>query len=150
MGTVRVSLSKQEHDFHFRAVNEAGHFVDIDDASAYEDGKGRGVGPMQLLIMALGGCSGVDVMSILKKGRHEVDRFEIEVTGQKPDGATPSIYHDIHVRYIVEGSLDASKVRRAIELSLGKYCSVSATLAMGATIRYDYEVNGELFEGGSI
>ncbi len=150
MGTVRVSISRQEHDFHFRAVNEAGHTVDMDDATAYEDGKAHGVGPMQLLVMALGGCSGVDVVSILKKGRHEIDRFEMEVTGQKPDDAAPSIYHDIHVRYIIDGNFEASKVRRAIELSLGKYCSVSATLAMGASIRFDYEVNGELFEGENV
>jgi len=147
MGTVRVSLSKQDRDFHFRAVNEAGQSIDIDDASAYEDRKGHGVGPMELLIMALGGCSGLDVMSILKKGRQNVDRFEIEVTGQKPDGEVPSIYHDIHVRYIIEGNLEASKVLRAIELSLDKYCSVAATLGKGAVIRYDYEVNGEAFEG---
>ncbi len=147
MARIKVSLSKQAGDFHFLATNEFGKTVDIDDATAYEDGVGNGVGPMQLLVMAIGACSGVDIMSILKKGRQRVTRFQIDVTGEKPDGISPSIFHDIHISYIVEGDLQPPRVRRAIELSLGKYCSVAATLEKTARITFDYRVNGALFEG---
>ena len=150
MGTVRVKLSKQAEDFHFVAKNEAGHSVHIDDATAYDDGTGSGVGPMQMLAMALGGCSGVDVMMILKKGKCDVRRFDISVTGEKPDGVSPSVYHELRVVYDVEGDLQRSRVERAIRLSLEKYCSVAATLGRSARIRFDYVVNGEDFEGAWI
>jgi putative redox protein len=147
MGTVRVKLSKQAEDFHFLARNEAGHSVHIDDATAYDHGTGSGVGPMQMLAMALGGCSGVDVMMILKKSRCDVRRFEISVTGEKPDGVSPSVSHELRVVYDIEGDVSQSRVERAIRLSLGKYCSVAATLGGNARIRFDLVVNGEDFEG---
>lgn len=145
MATVRIQLKKQDNDFHFRAQNASGHTVDIDDASAYPEGRGKGVGPMQMLIMAIGGCSGVDIMSILKKGRQVVSRFDIEVTGEKPDGVSPSLFTHIHIRYDLDGDLDVARVRRAIELSLEKYCSVAATLEKTAKISYEYSVNGQVY-----
>ena len=150
MATIKVRVTKQETDFHFRGQNANGHTVDMDDATAYENGIGSGVGPMQLLLMALGGCSGVDIVSILAKSRQQVERFDMEITGEKPDGISPSVYGDIHVRFIFEGDVEPSKARRAIELSLGKYCSVAATLAKSATIGYDFMVNGELLEGALV
>jgi len=147
MGTVRVTLNKQAEDFHFLGTNASGHSVHIDDAGGYVDKKGSGVGPMQLLLLGLGGCSGVDVVSILKKGRCRIDRFDIEVVGQKPDGVSPSIYQEINIRYEIDGDVSPTRVRRAVELSLGKYCSVAATLGKSARIRFDYVVNGESFEG---
>ena len=149
MARIQVSLSKQKSDFHFLARNASGHTVEIDDATAYEEGRGHGVGPMQLLVMAIGGCSGVDVMSILKKSRQHVTRFDIEVVGEKPDGDSPAIFFHIHISYDLEGDIQASKAQRAIELSLGKYCSVAATLKMTARITYDYRVNGQLFRSQS-
>ena len=150
MSIITVKVSKQDEDFHFRGVNTNGNTVDIDDATAYDDGIGQGVSPMQLLVMALGGCSGVDIMSILIKSRQRVDSFDMEITGEKPDGVSPSIFHTIQVRFILQGDLDPKKVKRAIELSLGKYCSVAATLGKAASISYDYVVNGDDFEGSAV
>ena len=150
MGRVSVKLEKQEADFHFKAFNADGLSIDIDDATAYEDGKGNGVGPMQLLVMAIGGCSGVDMVSILKKARQNIDSFKIEVDGDKPDGASPSTFEHISVRFILEGDLNEGKVRRAIDLSLGKYCSVARMLEKTAAIRYDFSINGTSFEGASL
>jgi len=147
MGQVSVRLEKQAGDFHFRAYNADGQFVDIDDATAYEDGKGQGVGPMQLLVMAIGGCSGVDIVSILKKGRQEISSFSIEVNGFKPDGVSPSPYERIEVDYAFEGVLDEKRVRRAITLGLGKYCSVAEMLRQCAQISYRYSINGVDYEG---
>jgi putative redox protein len=147
MGIVSVSLSRKGDGFHFVGRNEAGNVVHVDDATAYDDGAGNGTGPMQLLLMALAGCSGVDIVSILKKGRCRLDRFDIEVTGTKPDGVSPSTYEEIVIRYEIDGEVSDSRVLRAIELSLGKYCSVAATLRNTARIRYEYVVNGESHEG---
>lgn len=146
MGLVNVHLERQEADFHFKASNADGHSIDIDDGTAYEDGKGHGVGPMQLLMMAIGGCSGVDVVSILQKGRQEIESMSIDVKGHKPDGVSPSVYDTIEVHFILSGNLDPSRVRRAIDLSLGKYCSVSRILEKTATISYRYTVNGTEYE----
>ena len=145
MGTVRVTISRQESDFHFQAKNEAGLSVDMDNASSHEDGIGNGASPMQLVLVALGGCSGIDVVSILKKGRQEIRRFAMEVVGEKPDNVAPSVYSDVFVHYVLEGDLDPVRVRRAIELSQEKYCSVAAMLNQSVNIRYDFELNGEQF-----
>jgi putative redox protein len=145
-----VHLERQAAAFHFKATNADGHSIDIDDGTAYEDGKGHGVGPMQLLMMAIGGCSGVDLVSILQKGRQRIDSFTIDVTGTKPDGVAPSVYETVEVHFNLEGDVDPSRVHRAIELSLGKYCSVSRILEKTADISYRYTVNGEAFEGGLI
>lgn len=149
MGRVTVTLEKQEADYHFKSFNSAGLSIDIDDATAYEDGKGNGVGPMQLLVMAIGGCSGVDIVSILKKARQPLDKFSIQVDGDKPDGVSPSPFEHIKVHYAFTGDLDEGRVRRAIDLSLGKYCSVARMLEKSATIEYDFSINGTAYEGTS-
>jgi putative redox protein len=149
MGRVTVTLEKQEADYHFKSFNSAGLSIDIDDATAYEDGKGNGVGPMQLLVMAIGGCSGVDIVSILKKARQPLEKFSIQVDGDKPDGVSPSPFEHIKVHYAFTGDLDEGRVRRAIDLSLGKYCSVARMLEKSATIEYDFSINGTAYEGTS-
>jgi putative redox protein len=149
MADIRVQLKRQDQPYHFKATNAAGHVVDIDDATAYEDGKGNGVGPMQLLMMAIGGCSGVDVVSILEKSRQDIRSLEIDVDGHKPDGTSPSLYDHIHVHFRLTGDLDEVKVRRAVDLSLGKYCSVAKTLEKTALIEWSFEINGTVYEGGS-
>jgi len=147
MGKVSVRLEKQANDFHFRGFNADGHSVDIDDATAYEDGKGNGVGPMQLIVIAIGACSGGDIVSILKKGRQELTAFVIEVDGYKPDGVSPSTYQHIVMNFRFEGRLDENKTRRAIDLGLGKYCSVAEMLSKSAQIEYRFSINGEEHAG---
>lgn len=150
MAIVNVHLERQEADFHFKATNADGMSIDIDDGTAYEDGKGNGVGPMQLLMMAIGGCSGVDIVSILQKGRQQIDSFSIDVAGTKPDGVSPSVYESVEVHFSLSGDIDPKRVQRAIDLSLGKYCSVSRIIEKTAEISYRYTVNGESFEGGVV
>lgn len=96
MGLVRVNLVKQDCDLRFRAFNIDGLSIDIDDATASEDGQAM-AWDRQLLVMAIGGCSGIDIMSILKKSRQQVTRFDIDVVGEKPDGVSPSIFQTIHI-----------------------------------------------------
>jgi putative redox protein len=98
-------------------------------------GAGDGASPMELVLVALGGCTAFDVISILKKKQQDVTAFEIKVHG---DRATehPMVYTDITLEYIVTGhNVDPAAVARAVELSEGKYCSVSAMLSKAANIK---------------
>ena len=146
MKHVTATLRRLDDGFHFEAANANGLTVHIDDASSAEDGVGQGVGPMEMLLMALGGCSGIDLVSILKKGRQRIDTFDIELDGVKPTGPGPSLYQHIHVHFILTGDLDPEKVRRAVDLSLGKYCSVAKTLEKTARITAAFSVNGTRYE----
>ena len=111
-------------------------------------GDGPGVSPMQMLLLGLGGCSMVDVVSILQKQRQPLAEIEIEIDGQRAT-ALPRPWETIHLHYIVTGrGLDPKKVERAIELSVEKYCGAHATLAGVAKITHDFELrtNGEPVE----
>jgi putative redox protein len=147
MKTVKVHLQKEESKYHFRGRNSVGHTVDIDDWGGYDSGNGNAVSPMELLLIALGSCSGIDIADILSKGKQNLDTFEMDITGLKPAGTSPSIYKTIHIDFTLDGELQEKKVRRAIELSVGKYCSVAKSIDGTATISYDFTLNGDAYEG---
>jgi len=142
---MKVKIEQLDGPFHFRAVNETGNTVDMDDGSAGE-GPPKGVGPMQMLAMALGGCSGIDIVSILRKSRQPVESFKMEIEGERETGAVPSLYTHLHAKYFFTGALDEEKVRRAIRLSMEKYCSVAKTLERSAAISYSFNINGRAFD----
>ena len=101
---------------------------------------GPGVSPMQMLLLGLGGCSMVDVVSILQKQRQPLEDIEIEIDGQRAT-ALPRPWETIHLHYIVTGrGLDPQKVERAIALSVEKYCGAHATLSGVAKITHDFEL----------
>lgn len=99
--------------------------------------------PMELLLIALGGCTGADVVSILEKKRQRVTGYEIEVRGERR-AEHPRIYTEIEVIHRVRGhNVDAKAVAHAIELSETKYCSVSAMLSASAKLSMRYEIQEE-------
>lgn len=136
----KINVERVDDAFHFVGTNERGNKVDM-DTGVEEGGHGEGAGPMQLLIMAVGGCSGIDILSILKKGRQQVDSFNVDLTAERAEGEVPSLFTKVHAHYTLEGELDSDKVRRAIALSIEKYCSVSKTLEATAEITYSFTVN---------
>jgi putative redox protein len=99
----------------------------------------EGVRPTELLAVALGGCTAMDVLSILKKMRQPVEAFSIEVGGTRAE-EHPKRYTSLEVVYRLRGDLDEAKVARAIELSETRYCSVEATLRPGVTITSRFEI----------
>lgn len=137
---MRINVKRVDDAFHFVGTNDRGNTVDM-DTSAEEGGKGNGAGPMQLLIMGLGGCSGIDIISILRKSRQEVKEFSVDIDSERAKGEIPSLYKSIHAHYTLTGELDPEKVRRAIALSMEKYCSVSKTLEAHANITFSFTVN---------
>jgi len=139
--SVTINLSRVNGDFGFEAADQNGHTVKM-DTSPESGGTNFGVRPMQMLLMGLGGCSAIDVISILKKQRQEVTDYKMVINGDREAGVEPSLWKDIDIEFHIYGDVDEDKAKRAVELSLGKYCSVSATLSKaGAGINYQVFVH---------
>jgi len=123
------------NDF-FIGVTPSGHAQAIETDSE----RASAATPMELVLLALGSCTGVDVISILKKKRQQVTGYSIEVAGERR-AEFPRSYTQLNVKHIVRGyNVSEQAVARAIELSDTKYCSVAATLRTGAKIVTSYEI----------
>lgn len=140
---MKIKLIKQSEPFHFVAFNEEGQSVHM-DASPEIGGTDKGVRPMQMIIMGLGGCSGIDVCNILKKQKQEFSRFTIEVDATRRSEPEPKIFEHIVLKFIFEGAVNPAKAKRAVDLSIEKYCSVSEILRQSAEIEYQVIVNNEI------
>ena len=138
---MKISLKLQEKPYVLQAKNPDGNIVMM-DANPEIGGKGKGVRPTELLLMGIAGCSGIDILAILQKQKQEVEGFDVTVEGQKEKVGTAQLFTKIHVHYMFSGQIEAEKAQRAIELSLGKYCSVSKTIEKVADISFGFEVNG--------
>lgn len=102
--------------------------------------RNSGVGPMELLLLGLGGCTGADVVSILRKMRENVTGVEIQIRGERAT-TPPTVYTEIHVHYVVTGvDVKEKSVQDAIHLSESKYCGVIAMLGKTAKMTFDYEI----------
>jgi putative redox protein len=103
------------------------------------DAGGDGMTPMQAVLLALGACTGMDVVSILRKMRQPVESFRVEVRGEQR-GEHPQVYTAIEVVYHLRGDLDDARVRRAIELSETRYCPVEAMLRPSVQMHSRYAI----------
>jgi putative redox protein len=135
-----VEISRVSHDFGFEGTDSAGHRVKM-DSSPENGGHDFGIRPMQMLLMGLGGCSGIDIVSILKKQRQPVEGFRISIDGEREPGKEPSLWKRIHILFELKGNIDPEKAKRACALSIDKYCSVAATLmGAGCEIKWETQV----------
>lgn len=126
----------------FEGLSESGHRI-IMDASEEVGGENRGVRPMELVLLSLGGCTGMDVVSILRKMRVTYTAFEIEIDADRVL-THPKVYERLMLRYRLEGDRASSdQIIRAVKLSQEKYCSVSAMLARTAEVLVEIVLNGE-------
>ncbi len=111
----------------FEGRSAFGHII-VTDSGKASGGQESGYKPTELLLYAIAGCTGVDVVGILQKQRQELSSLEIEVVGHQPD-TYPKPYHTVEIKYRARGkNLDRQKVVQAVELSMNKYCSVSQTV----------------------
>ena len=133
-----IQLSRVHGDFGFEATDENGHSIKM-DSSPESGGLNYGVRPMQTLLMGLGGCSAIDVISILKKQRQDVVDYKMSISGEREKGKEPSLWQTINVEFHLYGTIDEDKAIRAVDLSINKYCSVAATL-MGAGAKITTQV----------
>lgn len=140
MSETRISLHRIGEPFHFEASNSAGNTVHIDAGPAI-GGTGKGVRPMEMLLMGLAGCSGIDVISILRKQRQAIEAMDVEVVGERGESQLATPYTKIVVRFALRGPIEEGHLKRAIELSMEKYCSVAKTLEKTASITWEYTLN---------
>lgn len=133
---ITIELTRQQLDYGFVATDANNHSVKL-DTSPETGGKDFGSRPMQLLLMALAGCSAIDVISILNKQRQTIADYRMVVRGEREQGKEPSLWKTVEMEFHLYGDVDAAKAQRAADLSIEKYCSVAATLrAAGATISW--------------
>jgi putative redox protein len=106
------------------------------DTSLEHGGMGPGFSPMALVLVGLAGCTGMDVIDILRKKRQDVTAFEVKVHGDRVE-EHPKVYNHIVVEYVVTGhAVDPAAVERAVDLSVTKYCSVQAMLSKTAEVEH--------------
>lgn len=133
--------AKIRHVGGLQFVGEAssGHALVMDGDPKF-GGSDTAVRPTELLLIGLGGCSGMDVISILKKKKQDVRGLEINVKGEKA-ASYPQKFTDIAIEFIVTGrAVSEDAVKRAVDLSMEKYCSVKATLEGSAKITFSYRI----------
>ena len=139
---MKISLKRVDDAFHFEAKNEDGRTVHYDAAEKI-GGHNKAVRPMQTLLMSMAACSAIDVVSILKKQKQEIKDFVVEVEGEREnvkDGA--AVFTNVHAHFKLKGNVEPLKAKRAVELSIDKYCSVAKTLRLaGAKVEYKISVN---------
>ncbi len=135
-----ITLKRLDNDYQFETADEAGQVVTM-DIPIDQGGHGNGVRPMQTLLSALGGCSGVDIVMILKKQKETIELLEMVINGERAVGKEPALWETIHVNFKFKGSMTKERAEKACSLSMDKYCSVAATLrAAGAVITWDIEI----------
>lgn len=118
---------------------DSNHWVTMDGSPTF-GGSDAGSSPKELLLMALGGCTAMDVIPILRKKRSPVESIVIRVSGNARE-EHPQVFTDIHIEYIIQGDgINREDVERAIELSTTKYCSVSAMLRGNVSITHSYRI----------
>ena len=132
-----ITLKRTDSDYQFQTLDETGQVMTM-DIPEDQGGHGNGVRPMQALLSALGGCSGVDVVMILNKQKEIIEHYEMEISGERAEGKEPSLWETIHIVFKLKGSMTKEKAEKACALSIDKYCSVAETLrAAGAVITWE-------------
>lgn len=129
----------------FAGRTESGQTLTL-DASASAGGRGLGPSPTDALLIALGGCTGMDVISILRKMRQQVSAYRVELDGERAS-EHPRTYTSIRVVHVVTGrNLNPQMVARAVELSATRYCPISAMLDKAAAVKHSVRLVDEPHE----
>jgi putative redox protein len=143
---IRIEVSRVSGDYGFEAKDSYGHTARLDNSPEH-GGQNSGIRPMQMLLMGLGGCAGIDVVSILKKQRQAITRYDMVIEGEREPNKEPSMWMNINIVFELDGEIDPDKAVRACRLSMDKYCSVAETLRRsGTNIQWKVKVNNQLVE----
>lgn len=131
--TTNTVTTHWKKNLQFESDNPSGHTVSM-DTSKEHGGDNEGLSPKAMMLSSLAGCSGLDVVSLLKKMRAEVDDFKIVITGELTD-EHPKYYHKVHVAYHFYGSqFKEDKIKKAVQLSIDQYCGVMEMFRQFATV----------------
>lgn len=142
---IKQAIVRQVQGLTLAAKADSNHWTILDGPETM-GGSDAGPRPKELLLMALGGCTASDVISILKKKRAPVEGFEVRLTGHTQE-EHPKVFTDIHIEYVVYGhEINPKEVERAIELSSTQYCSMTAMLRSCVKITHSYKIEPYLVE----
>ncbi len=136
---MEININLQDGKYHLKAINEEQNIVEMDGAEQI-GGQNQAMRPMQLLLSALGGCSSMDILSILRKQKQEIAEYHVKITGNREKDNIPSLFENIHLHFEFTGNIDHVKIEKAIILSLKKYCSVAKILEKTANITHSYSI----------
>jgi len=133
---VRIKWLEQRS---FMAETGSGHTIEMDGPPEH-GGRNLAARPMEMILVGLGGCSAYDVVEILEKSRQNIKGCQVNIDAERAD-EIPAVFTKIHMHFIVSGeALNEKHVKRAVELSIEKYCSVAKMLRPNVEINYDYEM----------
>lgn len=138
---MKVTLTTKTKPFHFEATTELGKTIDI-DSSPEIGGQNLGVRPMELVLIGVGGCSGIDLGLILKKQRQVLDDFKVSIDGHRSSSPAKE-FKQVDIHFELWGNLDKEKVEKAISLTVEKYCSVIQSLSEKIKINTRYTIHHE-------
>ncbi|MCB0570619.1 MAG: OsmC family protein [Phaeodactylibacter sp.] len=138
---MKIVLTRLDQDFNFQAANESGATVESDGAPEI-GGHNKGLRPMQMVLAALGSCSAIDVVYMLRKLRQQLDDIQVTVSAEREKDKVPSLFTKIHVHYLLTGDVQDKKAERAVNLSMEKLCSVKKLLEPTAEITWSWQVEG--------
>ena len=123
----------------FEGMAGSGHRVTMDVAPEV-GGRNLGLRPMEMVLLGLGGCTAIDVLHMLRKGRQPITDMRVELDAERADDV-PKVFTRIHLHFVLTGAgLDPHKIERAINLSASKYCSASMMLNKTAEMTHDFEI----------
>ena len=123
----------------FEGASGSGHRVTMDVAPEV-GGRNLGLRPMEMVLLGLGGCTAIDVLHMLRKGRQPITDMRVELDAERADDV-PKVFTRIHLHFVLTGAgLDPHKIERAINLSASKYCSASMMLNKTADMTHDFEI----------
>ena len=137
---MEINLVRKNNKFNFEATGPEGHIVNI-DANPQIGGEGKGFRPMEMLLIGLGGCSGIDMVNVLDKQKEPLKDISIKITATRKTDEVPAIFESVNVHFDLYGQLNLQKVERALSLTFEKYCSVANIIGRSATITFSYAVH---------
>jgi len=136
---MEINLIRKNNKYNFEATNPSGQVVEL-DAKPEIGGEGKGFRPMEMLLIGLGGCSGIDMVNVLTKQKEPLKDIKIKINATRRDEEMPPIFDVINIHFDLEGDLNSQKVERALALTFDKYCSVSNILGRSATLKFTYTI----------
>ena len=129
---MKIKLESTYGSQNYKGTNERGQNLQF-------SGNKEAVSPMESVLMATAACSSIDVEIFLNKMRQPFHKIEVEVNSNRVD-AVPSVFSDIHLHYKIYGNVNPAKAKKAVEMSMEKYCSVSIMLQKGVEMSHSHEV----------
>lgn len=136
---MKIELKRIDDAYHMEAVNEEGQTTYM-DGSPKIGGHNLAMRPMQMVLSALGGCSSIDIISILRKQRQPLEDLRVSIEADREKDKTPALFTAIRIHFTLKGELQDAKVKRAVDLSMTKLCSVKLILDKTAEISWSYTI----------